>query len=276
MKILITGHRGHIGHRVYSLLAQKHEVIGYDILDGDDILNESRLAEKMQGVDTVVHLAGIPHPDNRPFDAYLIVNVVGTANVAKSAYEAGVKRMIYASSTAYYGSDTSGRLEPDYLPIDEKHPIAAPGRSIGAIKHYSFSKVMAEQVLAYYGTNQMMQTMALRFGPANYKRQQYPGVPVDWREIPYGDYRRGCMWANVNPDKAAEATVLAVESPLEFWYEPFNIVDRYVPEGIDIFDFCEAEYPGRLRREVVETNADSLITPRKAMEVLGYAPDEAR
>jgi len=276
VKILITGHQGHIGHRAYNLLVQSHEVVGFDIRSGNDILNKQHLADKMSGVDVVVHLAGIPHPDNRPFEAYLYANVVGTANVAEAAHNAGVRRMIYASSTAYYGADINGKLEPDYLPIDEKHPIAVPGRSVGGIKHYPFSKVMAEQVLAYYGTNHMMQTVALRFGPANYKRQQYPGTPIDWRKVPYGDYRRGCMWANVNPDKAAEAIVLAAESPLEFWYEPFNIVDRYVPDGIDIFDFCDSEYPGKLKKKAVKSNADSLISPRKAMEVLGYVPDEAR
>jgi len=231
----------------------------------------------MFGVDVVVHLAGIPHPDNRPLEDYVYQNLIGTMNVAKAAHTARAKRMIYASSTAYYGCDINGKLLPDYLPIDEKHPTAAPGRYEGSIKHYPLVKVMCEQVLAYYGSNHMMQTIALRFGPANYKWQQYrEGVSFDWRVVPIWDNRRGCMWANCNPDKAAEAVMLAVESPLEFWYEAFNIVDRYVPNGVSIHEFCEQEYPGKLRESMIEGDADALISPLRAMEILGFVPSEER
>lgn len=278
MKVFITGHQGHIGHRIYKILQDGgYDVVGYDAKSGDDILNYDRLIEKMQGANVVAHLAGIPHPDGRPLEDYIYQNLIGTMNVAKAAYTAGAKRLIYASSTAYYGCDINGKLLPDYLPIDEKHPTAAPGRYEGGIKHYPLVKVMCEQVLAYYGSNHMIQTVALRFGPANYKWQQYrEGANFDWREVPTWDYRRGCMWANCDPDKAAEAIKLAIDSPLEFWYEPFNIVDRYVPNGVSIREFCEQEYPGKLRESVIESDADALISPHKAMEVLGFVPSEER
>ena len=279
MKVFVTGHEGHIGHRIWDMLKElpgEYAIVGYDIKSGDDILNYDHLVEKMQGAEVVVHLAGIPHPDKRPLEAYIYQNLLGTANVAKAAYAAGARRMIYASSTAWYGCDINGKLLPDYLPIDEMHPPAAPGRYEGGLKHYPVVKVMAEQVLAYYGSNHMLQTVALRFGPANYKPQQFGEGVFDWRAVPNWDYRRGCMWANVNPDKAAAAIKLAIDSPLEFWYEPFNIVDRYVPEGVSIREFCEQEYPGKLREDFIESDADALITPRKAMEILGYVPSEER
>jgi len=44
MKILITGHAGNIGRGIYATLMDAgHEVIGYDILEGDDILDYPNL-----------------------------------------------------------------------------------------------------------------------------------------------------------------------------------------------------------------------------------------
>jgi len=272
MRILVTGGSGKIGRLAVAELAE-HEIINYDITNGDDILDTDKLYSKMSSVDVAVHLAAIPHPNARPFRDFFDVNVLGTLNVAEAAYNAGVKRMVYSSSTAYYGCDIDGMLFPDYLPIDEKHPNMAQGRSRGGIKHYPFSKVMAEQILAYYGTNKMMQTVALRLAPANYKRQQYPG-DFDWRSVPHSDYRRGCFWANCNPEYCAQAIRLAVESEREFWYEPFNIIDKYVPNGVNVYEFRAQEYHGVPLRVV--SDADSLISPQKAIDMLGFEPCEER
>ena len=207
MKILVTGGNGKIGSLAVAELEAQHEIVIYDIKNGDNILDMDNLRDKMRKVDVVVHLAAIPHPNSQPFRDFFEINVRGTVNVAEAAHDAKVKRMIYASSTAYYGCDTYDKQYPDYLPLDEFHPNMAQGRTSGGIKHYPFSKVMAEQVLAYYGTNRMMETVVLRFAPANNKERQYP-KRFDWRSVPYIDYRRGCFWANCETTKCAEAVRL--------------------------------------------------------------------
>lgn len=62
---------------------------------------------------------------------------------------------------------------------------------------------MAEQIMAWYGLNKKIQTIALRYGPID---KVMTGV-------------------HVSLDNVVQATLLAVENSGEFWYEPFSIVD---------------------------------------------------
>jgi UDP-glucose 4-epimerase len=87
------------------------------VIDGD-IRNEADLKKAMVGVDLVYHLAALTDvraslEDSKPF---LDVNVWGTKNVVDAAIEAGVKRIIFTSSAAVYGSGKSAEtldVEPE-------------------------------------------------------------------------------------------------------------------------------------------------------------------
>ena len=87
----------------------------------------------MAGADVVFHLAGqagigfsIEHP--REVNE---ANVNGTLNVLSLARKHDVKRVVNASSSSIFG-------EPEYLPIDEKHPT-------NPTSPYGVSKLAAEQ-----------------------------------------------------------------------------------------------------------------------------------
>jgi len=282
MKILITGDMGHLGNRARALLEERgHEVVGFDIQrdTGEDIANRRNLKRAMWGCECVVHAAAIPHPKHGGFRRYFEVNVVGTVNVLEVAAGVNVRRVVYTSSTGFYGCDTQGRIQPAYFPIDEAHPIASrPGRATGKLEIYNQSKVMAEQVLAWFGTNQKFEAIALRIAPANTKAWQYRGG-YTWQDYckdyhEHGDnWVRGCLFSNAHPDYIARAIVLAVEAEGPFWYEPFNITDRYVHKMVDVPAFLAQEYPDVPVREKMGSH-DSLITPRRAMEVLGFEPCE--
>ena len=282
MKILITGDMGHLGSRARALLEERgHEVVGFDVRrsDGEDIMNRQNLKQAMWGCQCVVHAAAIPHPKHGGFRHYFNVNVVGSVNVFGVASECNVQRIIYLSSTGFYGCDTQGRLEPAYFPIDEAHPIASrPGRAFGKLDAYNQSKVMAEQALAWYGTNEEFEAVALRIAPANTKAWQYRGGHTwqehceDYRQ--HGDnWMRGCFFSNAHPDYVARAIMLAVEAPGPFWYEPFNITDFYTHRTVNVRDFLEQEYPNVPVKERLHPHA-SLITPKKAMEILDFEPCE--
>lgn len=49
MKIMVTGHRGYIGSRFVEAFGDKYEIVGYDLLDGDDILDYENLKRKCRG-----------------------------------------------------------------------------------------------------------------------------------------------------------------------------------------------------------------------------------
>ena len=103
-----------------------------------EFINKSvmdELAEDIHGCDVVYHFAamlGVNNSDNRPLETVRI-NLEGSVNVFKSAVEANVKRMIYASSSEVYG-------EPRELPIKEdsvKGPVSAYGVSKLAAEIYA-------------------------------------------------------------------------------------------------------------------------------------------
>lgn len=97
MRVLLTGHKGFIGSKLYANLQQDHEVMGLDIKSGDDLLS-CDLPEK---IDIVIHLAGksgvresIKNPEE-----YWNNNVEASKRLF-SKYRR--KRILYASSSSAY------------------------------------------------------------------------------------------------------------------------------------------------------------------------------
>ena len=94
MNILLTGSDGFIGSHLFNQLKEEHNVIGFDIKNGHDILN----SELPKDIDLVIHLAGLSGVKdslNRPTD-YWKTNVIGTQRLFEH-YEN--TRIIYASSS---------------------------------------------------------------------------------------------------------------------------------------------------------------------------------
>lgn len=120
MRVLITGHNGYIG----SVLAPMVRAAGHDVVGLDTFLFEGgtfgqygpRYESKrmdlrdvapsdLRGFDAVMHLAALsndPVGDLNPHCTYDI-NHVGSVRLARLAKEAGVKRLIFASSCSLYG-----------------------------------------------------------------------------------------------------------------------------------------------------------------------------
>lgn len=208
MKILVTGDKGYLGSEFVKKYGCDYEIVGFDIKDGLDLLDYSKLKEKMIGCEQVVHLAAIPAPrEDKSFEEYFENNVQATFNIAKAAFENNVKRIIYASSTTIYGIE---RGIPFKIPIKEDQQfvsqyIKAEQLSCRDIDlSYHVSKVMAEQILAWYGLNKKVQTVALRFGPIN----------------------KIFLGTSVSINNATQAIKLALDYQGEFWYEAFSIVDE--------------------------------------------------
>lgn len=128
-KILITGISGFIGRSLTDCLNEKgYDIYGIDKNQEDinatvykgDILNLEKTGEILTDIqpDVVIHLAAIsylPKASKTPFQAYDI-NSVGTYNLAKAFEESDAHKFIFASSAKVYGN-------PNYLPIDENHPL---------------------------------------------------------------------------------------------------------------------------------------------------------
>ncbi|MEW6221298.1 MAG: NAD-dependent epimerase/dehydratase family protein [Thermodesulfobacteriota bacterium] len=92
----------------------------------------------LKGVDAVVHLAAKVHDQSRPAasaDSYQKVNVAGTRSLAEAAAEAGVRRLILASSVKAMAEET-----PEDQPLREGSPCLP-------VDPYGISKLQAERAL---------------------------------------------------------------------------------------------------------------------------------
>jgi len=163
MRILFTGGSGKAGkHAVAYLVAQGHRVLNVDQVPLDhpgvdnrrgDITDAGQMFDIMAsyaghdemepgtGVpkfDAVVHFAAIPRLLMTSDNECYRVNTLGTYNVIDAAVKFGVKKIIFASSETTYGvCFADGDRKPEYLPIDEEHPVV-PEDS------YAMSKVVNE------------------------------------------------------------------------------------------------------------------------------------
>lgn len=108
---VITGASGHVGYALVKELEKSGErfriVIRKDspIFDGidcekyyADVTEPDKLVEAFKGADVVYHLAGLIEVNSGNEDTLWKVNFEGTKNVARACIEAGVRRLVYASS----------------------------------------------------------------------------------------------------------------------------------------------------------------------------------
>lgn len=102
MKILITGSSGFVGTHLVKRLSKEYQIVKYDLKDGQDVLNDKLLIEKLKGVDLVIHLAAFISAQEswkKPMD-YIRNNSLGTLSVIDCAIKSGVKKIIFFSSAA--------------------------------------------------------------------------------------------------------------------------------------------------------------------------------
>ena len=151
MRVLVTGGSGHLGKWTVEDLRQDNEVtvIGRRIVDMPegvrmlqaDHTDLGQVYSAMAGMDAVVHLAAIRSPMLQTPEVVFGSNIMGTFHIAEAAGTLGVKKLIYSSSCSAYGfAFSTEKIVPDYLPIDEAHPMRPQDP-------YGLSKWLGEEVL---------------------------------------------------------------------------------------------------------------------------------
>jgi UDP-glucose 4-epimerase len=174
MNILVIGGAGYIGsHVTREFLDRGHRCTVYDNLSSGlrqnlfpearfvhgDIHDYPGLARVMNGgfdaqnasFDALVHLAASKAAGESMLEPekYSRNNISGTINIINAASEAGIKNIVFSSSAAVYG-------EPEYLPIDEKHPTKPEN-------YYGFTKLEIERILGWYEKIRGMRHACLRY-----------------------------------------------------------------------------------------------------------------
>lgn len=101
-----------------------------------DLRDGAAVGAACAGVEGVFHLAALPSIARGRQATYEAINVGGTRNVLSAAYEHGVRKMVYVSSSTVYGV-------PDHCPLREDDPLVPRGP-------YSRTKLAAEGLCAEF------------------------------------------------------------------------------------------------------------------------------
>ena len=99
--LLVTGSSGYVGSQFINSCGEKHRILRFSL--------QSQQMEDINfdGVQAVVHCAGIVHKGNRvSSDKYHDINVEYPINLAKLAKSKGVKHFMFLSSVSVYGAQT--------------------------------------------------------------------------------------------------------------------------------------------------------------------------
>ena len=191
---LVTGGAGFIGsHIVEQLIGLGHEVVVVDneYSDNekfhwrDDTYNiniditDKALKNAFTNVDYVFHLAAearIGPAIENPVNA-VNINTIGTCNVLQCARDAGVKKVMYSSTSSGYGLNPS--------PNDETQPD-------DCLNPYSVSKVAGEKICKMYTDLYGLKTVIFRyfnvFGERAPKKGQYaPVIGIFLRQLAAGE-----------------------------------------------------------------------------------------
>lgn len=292
MRVLVTGGAGFIGSHVTSaLVARGHTVTVFDnlstgkhenltgpgvtLVEGD-LADFEAVARAVADCEVVFHQAAmvsVPRSIAEPALNHQS-NVTGTFHVFEAARQAGVRRVVYASSAAVYGDEPT-------LPKGESSAIA-PLSPYGAAKY--MAEVYASAYAAAYAGH--MQFVGLRymnvFGPRQDPSSPYSGVlSIFCRAVldggtcrVFGDGEQTRDFVYVTD--VVRANLLAATVPLGERAVVFNIgrgertslnqiiriLDELTPEPVRVI--YEAERQGDIRHSVADI---SLACAR-----LGYSP----
>ncbi|MDP9829922.1 NAD-dependent epimerase/dehydratase family protein [Kineosporia succinea] len=163
-RYLVTGSSGHLGEALVRTLREAgHEVTGVDVLAGEftsvtgSITDASLVVSVMDGVDHVLHAATLhkPHVGSHSRQQFVDVNVSGTLNVLEAAVGAGVKSVVFTSSTSTFGrAMMPGPGEPAAWVDEDVRPLV---RNI-----YGATKIAAEDLCELAARDQGLPVVVLK------------------------------------------------------------------------------------------------------------------
>lgn len=183
---LVTGGAGFIGSHIAEALVLRGDRVrvldnlstgflaniegfreGVEFIEGD-VTDAETVARAAEGVDCVFHeaaLASVPASLERPLDSHAAC-ATGTVVLLDAARRAGVRRVVYAASSAAYGDRSNGSKRESDLP--------AP------LSPYAAAKAAGELYCQAFWSSFGLETVAIRyfnvFGPRQDPKSQYSAV----------------------------------------------------------------------------------------------------
>jgi len=241
-----------------------------EVVEGD-VQSHERVHDAVAGCEAVLHQAALPSVPRSIQDPLTThaVNATGTLNVLLAARDAGVRRVVYASSSSVYGPGGQ-------LPRHEDQ-TASP------ISPYAVSKLAGEGFCQAFSTIYGLECVSLRyfnvFGPRQDPASEYAAVIPRFiaaalggeRPVVYGDGEQSRDFTHV--DNVVDANLRALSSSAGVG-EVFNVasgervtVNQVLARlgeltGADVEAEHRPERPGEVRHSQADVS--------RAREVLGY------
>ncbi|MEO0655000.1 MAG: NAD(P)-dependent oxidoreductase [Pseudomonadota bacterium] len=285
MRILFTGGSGKAGRHAVAYLAERgHRVLNvdkvalghpgvsdrladitdagqmYDIFGAYAGYDELEPGTGVPAFDAVVHFAAVPRLLMTSDNECYRVNTLGTYNVIDAAMKFGVRKIIFASSETTYGICFSdGERKPEYLPIDEDHPVV-PEDS------YAMSKVVNEVTARSFQRRSGFDIYGLRINnviePHEYARD-FPSYFAN------PDLRRRNIFAYIDARDLGQMVECCLNTD-GLGFEIFNVSNDDHSLDLTTQALVERYYAGVPVAQMDST--ETFYANKKAKKMLGFAP----
>ena len=205
MKILVTGATGYVGQRLVSKLLDMGHIVhvlcrqkpdgalpDHERLAvfGGDLLKSASIESAMAGCDQVYHVAAYARAWAKDPQTYFKINVQGTVNVLEAAIKSGVKKVVYTSTGATFGTSNGSPMSEDAV------------RMFDFFTEYESSKFMAEEKVQHYvrrGLNVSIVHPVRVYGPGLWTESNIISMMIksyvegNWHVIPGNGQALGCF-----------------------------------------------------------------------------------
>ena len=217
-RVLVTGAAGHIGRKFVEHCGSAYDLRLMDKVEIPEapaaaetvlgsVADPGAVAAAMQGVDAVVHLAADASP-RATWESVLENNISGAQNIFSSALEAGVRRVVFASSS----HTCAGHIR--------EFDTVGPDAPVRPDCLYGVSKVFGEALGRYYSDRHGLSVVCLRIGACHggddheRRRMHFKHMLTNDRSWPYRPWQNVSIWIS-NRD-VAHLIQRAIEADIQF------------------------------------------------------------